>query len=97
MTDEVNDRNYDLTTLLDDKKAWQRLLESPEWGKLVAILQQQVDELQQVVLRPLMSSDEVYLREFQKGQLEGRLSITNTVETLISDLEIDIERKHEDD
>jgi hypothetical protein len=33
------------------------------------------------------------VKEFQKGQLEGRLSITNTVETIIAELEVEIERK----
>jgi hypothetical protein len=91
MTDDA--RDPDLVSLIDVKREWQSLLDSPQWGKLVEVLQAQVDELQQVLLRPLSSRDEVFVKEFQKGQLEGRLSITNTVETIIAELEVEIERK----
>lgn len=93
MREEAIDRELDLATLQDLRKQFQQLLDHPAWGKLIAVVQGQVDELQQVCLRPLSSPDEVYVREFQKGQLEGRLSLTNTLETLIAELELDIERK----
>lgn len=83
----------DVVTLRDELRGWQRLIDSPEWGKLIAILQEQVDEIQRSLLRPLASSDEIYVKEFQKGQLEGRLSVSNTVETIISELEEEIKRK----
>jgi hypothetical protein len=93
MMDELNERDPDLATLQDMRKQFQQLLDHPAWGKLIAIVQGQVDELQQVCLRPLAHESEVYLKEFQKGQLEGRLSFTSTLETLIGELELDIERK----
>lgn len=95
MSEELDDdlRDPDLVSLIDEKRAWQRLIDTPEWGKLIAVLQGQVDELQGVLFRPLSSKNEVYLREFQKGQLEGRLSVSNTVETMIAELESEIERK----
>jgi hypothetical protein len=41
----------------------------------------------------LKGADEAFVQEFRKGQLEGRLSLTNTIETIIADLDIEIERK----
>lgn len=86
------ERQRDLVTLQEERKEWQRLLESPQWGKLIGLLQQQVDELQQVLLMPCTTRKEQMLAEFRKGQLEGRLSISNTVETLVEDLTTEIER-----
>lgn len=81
-----------LESLRELKREYQSLLEHPAWHKLVAVVQKQVDELQQALLMPLRSQDEVFLREFNKGQLEGRLSLTNTIETLIETLEMDIRK-----
>lgn len=94
MNDE--ERARDLVTLSDEKREWQRLLDSPQWGKLMAVVQEQVDNLQQVIVfTPLGSADGVYRQEFQKGQLEGRLSVGNTVQSIIENLDIEIERvKH---
>ena len=55
MSEELDDdlRDPDLVSLIDEKRAWQRLIDTPEWGKLIAVLQGQVDELQGVLFRPL--------------------------------------------
>lgn len=94
----MEERDPDLVSLIDERKGWERLIATPEWGKLVTMLQGQADELQRtIVFTPLMTGDGAYLQEFRKGQLEGRLSITNTIETIISELEAEIERKRVND
>lgn len=86
------ERVRDLATLQDERKEWQRLIDSPQWGKLIGLMQQQVDEFQQTLLMPCASRKDQMLAEYRKGQLEGRLSISNTVETLIEQLTEEIER-----
>jgi hypothetical protein len=39
-----------VTALSDARKGWEKLIESPEWGQLVAILQTQVDSFQREIL-----------------------------------------------
>ena len=88
----------ELTDLSDSKKGWEKLIESAEWSQLVSILQGQVDGMQNLILfSPLRGADEVYAQEYMKGQIEGRLSITNTVTTIISELtsELDSIRKRD--
>lgn len=88
----------DLVSLVEERRGWERLTSTPEWGKLVSVLQEQADELQAgIIYSPLRSSDEVYLQEFRKGQLEGRLSVSNTVATLIAELDAEINRLKEQD
>lgn len=82
-----------LINLIEERKLWETLTSSPSWSKLVATLQDQADELQRnIIYQPLVDSNAVYLQEFRKGQLEGRLSITVTTETILSELEEDINR-----
>lgn len=81
-----------LADLHYELRQWEALIETPEWGKLVGMLQEQADGLQRAILfSPLAGADSVYQQEFMKGQLEGRLSISNTVETLMETLKVDIE------
>lgn len=96
----MSDDTSRLSDLHFERKQWEKLIESPEWGKLVGILQQQADALQQEILfNPLAGHDAVFAQEFRKGQLEGRLSISNTVETVLGEIQAEIEtltRKDED-
>lgn len=85
-----------VTRLSDQKKGWEKLIATPEWGQLVAMLQGQVDSFQQQILfRPLAKLEDALPQEYMKGQIEGRLSISATVETIIEQLEgeLNIERK----
>jgi hypothetical protein len=96
----MSDDRSRLSDLQFERKQWEKLIESPEWGKLVAILQTQADALQQEILfSPLAGHDAVFTQEFRKGQLEGRLSITNTVETVLGEIQAEIDgltRKDDD-
>lgn len=85
-----------ITALSDQKKAWEKLIESPEWRQLVGMLQGQVDSFQrQILFVPLTKLEDALPQEYMKGQIEGRLSISSTVETIIEQLEgeLNIERK----
>jgi len=92
----LNDPQTRLINLIEERKMWETLTLSPSWMKLVTTLQSQADDLQRnIIYQPLTSLDAVYLQEFRKGQLEGRLSITVTAETIISDLDFEISRVKE--
>jgi len=94
--EDVNDPQGYLVALIEKKKAWESLTSSPAWMNLVQVLQEQADELQRsVIYTPLTRLDDVPLQEFRKGQLEGRLSITVTAETILSELDFDIDRVKE--
>lgn len=91
--EDIRDPEGKLVALLEQRKAWEALTSSPAWTKLVRVLQEQADELQRsIIYEPLKCLDEIYVQEFRKGQLEGRLSITVTAETILSELEFDINR-----
>lgn len=94
--EEINDPQGRLANLIEEKRLWEALTSQRAWIKLINVLQIQTDELQRVIIyNPLKSHDEAYAQEFRKGQLEGRLSISTTVETLIADLDFEIERLKE--
>jgi len=92
----MNDPQSRLVNVLEEKKAWEALTSSPAWGKLIRVLQEQADELQRTIIyTPLTRQDDIFVQEFRKGQLEGRLSITVTAETLLSELEFEINQLKE--
>lgn len=83
----------DPANILDQKKEVQRLLESPGWGMIVAMVQEQVDALQQEILfGAVCCAEDLYRLERKKGMLEGRLSLQATANQLVEQLDIDIER-----
>lgn len=85
-----------LINALEEKKTWEALTSSPAWGKLIRVLQEQADELQRTIIyTPLTRQDDIFVQEFRKGQLEGRLSITVTAETILSELEFEINQLKE--
>ncbi len=92
----MDDPQSRLVNVLEEKKAWETLTSSPAWGKLIRVLQEQADELQRTIIyTPLTRQDDIFVQEFRKGQLEGRLSITVTAETLLSELEFEINQLKE--
>lgn len=77
----------------EQKKEFERLLESPAWRIINMAIQAQVDTLQQEILfAPIESEAGIYLQERKKGMLEGRLSLANTALAIIEELEIDLQR-----
>lgn len=93
---EYADPQSKLSSVLEERRAWEALTSSPPWLKLIQVLQEQADELQRgIIYTPLSRQDDVYLQEFRKGQLEGRLSITVTAETILSELDFDINQLKE--
>ena len=81
------------SNLSDQKKELQRLLESRGWGMIVSTIQSQVDTLQsEILFGPVIGPDDLYRLERKKGMLEGRLSLQATLQDLIENLGIDLER-----
>ncbi len=81
------------SNLSDQKKELQRLLESPGWLMIVQNVQGQVDALQnEILFGPVNGPDDLYRLERKKGSLEGRLSIQATLQDMIDNLEIDLDR-----
>lgn len=69
---------------------YHELLRTPGWIMLQALLQQQVDAMQQEILfTPCKSIDDAFQQEFKKGQLEGRLAVAELVNTAIANAEYD--------
>lgn len=76
---------------VEQKKMWEGLLVHPAWLQLIQVLQEQTDVIQnEILFAPVTSAEDVYRQERKKGQLEGRLSITNTAQTILAMLEQDI-------
>lgn len=77
----------------EKKKEFERLLESHAWRMITVAIQAQVDSLQQEILFSSVESEgAVYMMERKKGMLEGRLALVATVNALLEDLEIDLQR-----
>ncbi len=73
------------------------LLSLPVWGKLVGVIQAQVDALQSQILNsPINSLGDVATIERAKGALEGRLSLTRTIETWQEEMNYIVNRKVSD-
>ncbi len=73
------------------------LLSLPVWGKLVGVIQAQVDALQSQILNsPINSLGDVAQIEKAKGSLEGRLSLTRTIETWQEEMNYIVNRKVSD-
>lgn len=92
----MNDPQGKLAQLIEERKGWERLTSTPEWINLVQTLQQQADDLQNVVINtPLRKLDDALEQEYRKGQLYGMLSISNTAQTIMSELDFEIQRVKE--
>lgn len=69
----------------------QVLLSSRAWGTLVSMVQEQADGLQNQLLRsPVESVGDVLKMERVKGELLGRLSLTDTVASWVETLQYQI-------
>jgi hypothetical protein len=84
------DEYEDSANISDQKKELQRLLDSPAWGHIIGVIQQQTDSLQnEILFAPITSEADLYMLERKKGMLEGRLSLSITVETMLENLAVD--------
>lgn len=71
----------------------QVLLSSRAWGTLVSMVQEQADGLQNQLLRsPVESIGDALKMERVKGELLGRLSLTDTVDSWVETLQYQINR-----
>ena len=69
----------------------QVLLSSRAWGTLVSMVQEQADALQNQLLRsPVESIGDALKMERVKGELLGRLSLTDTVDSWVETLQYQI-------
>lgn len=81
----------DLQDTLDSRRVLNELLENKGWRRVVAIVQQQADAIQQEILfTPCLSLDSAIAQEYKKGQLEGRLCLSNLLETEVEMCEVTI-------
>lgn len=79
------------------KRQLQSLEEHPGYLALSQSIQDQVDRMQKSILfERCRSIDDALGKEYEKGQLEGRLSIEGTRKAMIDGLSIDINRSIED-
>lgn len=75
----------------------QVLLSSRAWGKLVTMVQEQADGLQNQLLHsPVESIGDAPKMERIKGELLGRLSLTDTVETWLEGLQYQVKLDNKD-
>lgn len=75
----------------------QVLLSSRAWGKLVTMVQEQADGLQNQLLHsPVESIGDALKMERIKGELLGRLSLTDTVETWLEGLQYQVKLANKD-
>ena len=73
-----------LQEALESKRVLEQLLENKGWGRAVALVQQQADQLQQEILfTPCLGLDSAMVQEYKKGQLEGRLCLSALIQTEI--------------
>jgi len=87
----MQDEYEDSANISDQKKELQRLLDSPAWGHIIRVIQQQTDSLQNEILFGAITSEaDLYMMERRKGMLEGRLSLSSTVETMMENLAVDL-------
>lgn len=84
-------------TLSEWKGAFEALLKNPAFRRLTRAIQGQVDSLQQDILfKTFETESEMWLCERKKGSLEGRLSLMNTCNGILSEIEHEIvQRKKE--
>lgn len=81
-------------SLSELKEAFQRLHNSPAWGRLMMAIQGQVDTLQREILfTELTCEGDVLRMERRKGMLEGRLSLVNTAGGMLDAIEQDLRAK----
>lgn len=72
----------ELQLALEGKRLLEQLLENKGWQKAVQLVQQQADQLQQEILfSPCLGLDSAMAQEYKKGQLEGRICLSNLIET----------------
>lgn len=85
------DEYKDAANIREQKKDIERLLESRAWGMIVTAVQAQADALQQEILfGDVHSEADLYRLERKRGQLEGRLALTATVEAMLQSVEVDL-------
>jgi len=76
----------------------EQMLESRAWRVVVEAVQEQTDALQQTILfSPCNGLDSAMAMEYKKGQLEGRLSLSDTVGGLMASLQLDVQREKGDE
>lgn len=79
--------------IFEQKKAYEDLQSSPAFRKLIGEVQTQVDRLQnEILFGPITCEADLFLMERRRGQLEGRLSIQATLNTLLENLEYDYQQ-----
>jgi hypothetical protein len=82
--------------ILEQKKEFERLLDSPAWRILMREVQEQVDHFQRTILfAPIEGEADIFKQERMKGQLEGRLSLEHLVRTKMEQLTYDHARAQE--
>lgn len=76
----------DYAILAQHRRALEELAESKGWQTFVSYLLQAEEPLQQAILLPLKSPEDVYLREFQKGHRYALRAIVSYPQAFIDDI-----------
>ena len=89
----------DLETLSpsEKKKYWEGLHMNPAWVSLCQALQAQANALQeQIIFSPVLSIEDTYRAEGLKGELRGKLSVSDTAEAMYQEVCVEVlEKKQE--
>lgn len=70
-----------------DLDALQRLKDSPDFAVFKLYINENASQLERECLNPLSNSDEVFIREFQKGHARGLRGTLDLLDPIISSLE----------
>lgn len=74
---------YEELSPSEQKKYWEGLYANPAWVSLCQALQDQADALQkEIIFSPVNGSEAAYGMERLKGQLVGKLSVSDTAEAM---------------
>jgi len=97
VSDEFDRVQASLANVLERRRLLEGLREDKAFIYLNSLVQQQVDQLQnEILFIPLTSVDSAWIQEYKKGELKGKLSWADALETEIDSLGLTI-RKLQDD
>lgn len=83
-------------SLRGELRQLEELVKLPAMIKIFAELQAEIDTMQNsIVMSPVRDAGDVYVQEYRKGQIEGRLAIATSIENRIETLRYEINQQKE--
>lgn len=75
----------------EQKKYWEGLHMNPAWVSLCQAVQAQADSLQEeIIFSPVRSVEDTYRLEGVKGELRGKLSVSQTAEAMYQEVCVEL-------